>query len=26
MNAESAMRFWHIPPERVVEMGLLVAL
>lgn len=26
MNAESAMRFWHIPPERVVEMGLLVAM
>lgn len=26
MNAESAMRFWHIPPDRVVEMGILVSL
>lgn len=26
MNAENAMRFWHIPPERVVELGLMVAL
>jgi KUP system potassium uptake protein len=26
MNAENAMRFWHIPPDRVVELGLMVAL
>ena len=26
MNAENAMRFWHIPPERVVELGHMVAL
>jgi KUP system potassium uptake protein len=26
MNAENAMCFWHIPPERVVELGHMVAL
>ena len=26
MNAENAMRFWRIPPERVVELGLMVEL
>ena len=26
MNAESAMSFWQIPPERVIELGLKVEL
>lgn len=26
MNAENAMRFWHIPPEQVVELGHMVTL
>jgi len=26
MNAESAMSFWRIPPERVIELGLKVEL
>ena len=26
MNAENAMMFWRIPPERVVELGLMVEL
>lgn len=26
MNAENAMRFWRIPPDRVVELGLMVEL
>lgn len=26
MNAENAMLFWRIPPERVVELGLMVEL
>ena len=26
MNAESAMLFWKIPPERVIELGLRVEL
>lgn len=26
MNAENAMVFWRIPPERVIELGLMVEL
>ena len=26
MNAENAMAFWQIPPDRVVELGLKVEL
>jgi KUP system potassium uptake protein len=26
MNAENAMVFWRIPPDRVVELGLMVEL
>ena len=26
MNAENAMVFWRVPPERVVELGLMVEL
>ena len=26
MNSENAMVFWRVPPERVVELGLVVEL
>jgi KUP system potassium uptake protein len=26
VNAENAMMFWHIPPDRVIELGLMVEL